>query len=405
MATNMRALPLHRAFVVEDDSLERLRLVALLRKFGFSVVEFEDGAQALAAISQYKPDVIVADWQLPVLSGVDLCKSIRTIDASLRPFTILVTAQDQISDLVEAFEAGADDYLTKPYRAEELHARIRAGQRLSQLRRDLAANAAMLQRALVHQQLAYRALDSELSAAASLQQLLLTQTTAPMPGFRSAHLFRPTGRVGSDLFGILPRPNDRAVFFHFDVAGQGISAALHCFSLASELQSLGLDPATANDPSAWATKIQSRLPLLVPGFGCSLVLGWIDRKLCKGQLCQAGAPLVLAVSPSGKVRPLARGGQPRGTVSAPNYEAVEFTLAPGERIVTYSHGIPDCIDPSGVPFGVARLETTLAEAAAMALPQMTQAVGKAVDDWRQEAMHGDDVSLLAIEIAEFGITP
>jgi two-component system, OmpR family, response regulator RegX3 len=109
--------------VVEDEESFIDALTVGLRREGFMVVVARDGVEGLAQFDRYKPDVVLLDVMLPRMSGIDVCRQIRTRS---RTPVIMVSAKTSEIDTVVGLEVGADDYITKPYRLRELVARIRA---------------------------------------------------------------------------------------------------------------------------------------------------------------------------------------------------------------------------------------------------------------------------------------
>lgn len=121
---NSPSAPKPRVLVVDDDKAVRESLRRSLEFNGFEVVLAEDGAEALARIAAAAPDVVVMDVMMPRLDGIETTKALRTAGNDL-PILVL-TARDAVGDRVEGLDAGADDYLTKPFALQELLARLRA---------------------------------------------------------------------------------------------------------------------------------------------------------------------------------------------------------------------------------------------------------------------------------------
>ncbi len=113
-----------RLLVVEDDPQVRAMLTRALRYEGFEVAAACDGAEAMAALRASPPDLLLLDLLLPDADGVDLCGRLR--DAGDPVPILMLTARDTVTDRVAGFEAGADDYLVKPFSTAELVARVRA---------------------------------------------------------------------------------------------------------------------------------------------------------------------------------------------------------------------------------------------------------------------------------------
>jgi two-component system phosphate regulon response regulator PhoB len=110
--------------VVDDDPDIRSVIAFKLQRAGYTVYEEADGEAGLAAATEEHPDLVLLDWMMPRLSGVEVCRAIRD-DASLdRTPVIMLTAKAQEPDVQRAFAAGADDYIVKPFSPRELISRV-----------------------------------------------------------------------------------------------------------------------------------------------------------------------------------------------------------------------------------------------------------------------------------------
>lgn len=124
--------------LVADDHATTRRLIAdILEIDGHEVYSVSDGAQALAALSRDEFHIALVDWMMPHVNGVQLCQTIRQQSADSYLYIILVTGRGQTEDLVTGMEAGADDYLVKPFSSGELRARLRAAERMARLQQQL----------------------------------------------------------------------------------------------------------------------------------------------------------------------------------------------------------------------------------------------------------------------------
>jgi len=127
-----------RILIAEDDTISRRFLETQLAKWGYEVVSARDGNEAWQLLqSDAAPQIAILDWMMPGVDGVELCRRVR--EAGREPYTylILLTALGGEGDLVTGMDAGADDYLTKPCRADELRVRLRAGSRIVELQNQL----------------------------------------------------------------------------------------------------------------------------------------------------------------------------------------------------------------------------------------------------------------------------
>lgn len=165
-----------RILLVDDDRAILLLLKTMLTNAGHEVETARNGVEALALVGKFNPQLIISDWMMPEMDGIAFCRKLRENPAWRSIYVFIVTAQESVDRLVEAFEAGVDDYLTKPINSKVLGARLRAGQRVVQLQEELAFD---------RQQL--REFAEELASSNHrLQQLALTDVLTGLPNRRYA---------------------------------------------------------------------------------------------------------------------------------------------------------------------------------------------------------------------------
>jgi len=135
--------------VAEDDLVSRRALEASLGKWGHPVLLVEDGAAAYEVLARdTAPRLAILDWMMPGLDGPTVCRMVRGNAGRPAPYLILLTARGATEDRVAGLEAGADDYISKPFDRAELRARINVGLRMLALQRSLADRVAELEQAL-----------------------------------------------------------------------------------------------------------------------------------------------------------------------------------------------------------------------------------------------------------------
>ncbi len=140
-----------RILVAEDNVGTRNMLKARLQRWGHEVVCAADGEEAWQTLQQENaPNLLVLDWMMPGRSGLDLCRAVRARETAITPYIILLTGLVDKNDIVEGFEAGANDYVTKPFNGAELRARIKTGQSILELQLSLAKRVADLEASLAH---------------------------------------------------------------------------------------------------------------------------------------------------------------------------------------------------------------------------------------------------------------
>lgn len=135
-----------RVLVADDDPTTRQILTGILKSMGHEVVPAEDGWEAMSALRKSDaPIMALLDWEMPKMDGPEICRRVREVNKTI--YIILVTAKVGTGHLVAGLDAGADDYLVKPFNRDELSARVRVGIRVIQLQANLAARIQQLEEA------------------------------------------------------------------------------------------------------------------------------------------------------------------------------------------------------------------------------------------------------------------
>lgn len=394
--------------LVEDSPTERMRLGMILEQFGYQVALAGNGEEALRMIADMPVDMVVSDWRMPVMNGLSLCRHLHRSQGTKAPYFILITASEDRTSMIEGMDAGADDFLHKPFNREAFRVRVQAGGRILRLRRQLEERNQRMLHALQRETAAAERLQSDLRAAANMQRDLLPAGGTPAPGWGVATLFQPAAVVAGDWYNYFPVGEHHLGFYHLDVAGHGVPAAMLSFTLArfltptSEGASLLL-----NDPDGGATDLTEpgavvrELNRRFQGMDenaqyFTMIYGIIDLRDGRGSLCQAGHPHPLLLHTNGSVTPLGNGGFPVGVFAQADYESTPFQLQPGERLLIYSDGITDCINPSGERLGYDPLVSFLKQEQTTPLEQLLPALDDRLGRWRREVEADDDISALCL---------
>ena len=140
-----------KILIAEDDLTSRRRLEAVLTKWGYEVVSCSNGKQAWERLQNANtPKLAILDWVMPEMGGVEVCRRLRELDTQNPVYVLLLTVRKERENIVCGLEAGADDYIIKPFEPDELQARIRVGCRVLQLQEKLANRIKDLQESLQH---------------------------------------------------------------------------------------------------------------------------------------------------------------------------------------------------------------------------------------------------------------
>lgn len=391
-----------QVLIVEDSPIYRRLLAKMLAQWGYQVCEAENGIAALRILENQPVSMVISDWEMPEMDGLTLCREIRSRQFGHYTYLILLTARENAGDLTLGFDAGADDFLSKPVEQAELRARLHAGARILSLEATLAAHNTRLSEAL-------RQIELDLEAAARIQHSVLPSHQLRYQDFFSDWLFLPSAWVSGDIFNVFPLENHLA-FYCVDVSGHGVGAAMMSLAVARQFlhgraveRFLFADDGEVASPATVVQILNSRFcseeAEIMSYF--TMIYGVIDLASGQGRLCQAGHPTPFIVTPTGEARAVGSGGAPVGLMPELCWEDEDFTLAPGERLCLFSDGITECEDPAGNQFGSQSLQHWLQTHTTLALDELLAQFGQHLIRWRNgngvnNAM-ADDVSLLLIE--------
>ena len=153
-ALDGKASPLNTVLIAEDDPIFRRILESWFKRWDYEAAAVENGVDAWEVLQKEDaPQLVILDWMMPGMDGIELCRRIRKRDQGTYRYVLLLTAKDDKQDVVAGLEAGADDYLTKPFDVDELHARVRAGKRILDLQAALLRAQTALQFDAAHDRL------------------------------------------------------------------------------------------------------------------------------------------------------------------------------------------------------------------------------------------------------------
>jgi phosphoserine phosphatase RsbU/P len=398
-----------RALVVDDSRAQRRVLALQLQRWGFAVTEAESGLQALALWDAAPFDVIISDWMMPGMTGVEFCRAVRARQNEAYSYFILLTSKSETEEITRGLEAGADEFLTKPFNSDELRARLRAGERIVGMQRQVMQKNAEIRTALDKIQDLYDALDRDLQEARKLQLGLMQDRRKGYDQGDVTTLMRPSGHVGGDLAGSFRINHGRIGVYSVDVSGHGVASAMMTARLAGLLsggspdQNIAIRKAAMGQQFAWepdAVAVRlNRLMLDDVQAEQYFTLAYAEVDLFTGAIAvvQAGHPHPVILRANRRIEVIGNGGLPIGLIPNATYETIAAHLLPGDRLILLSDGITECPSPCGEELGQDGLTFILERLADLPSEQLIEAL-----QWELVAFHGkaefpDDVSALIFD--------
>ncbi|MCP5021107.1 MAG: diguanylate cyclase [bacterium] len=174
VVSNLKVCEAQRVLLIDDEETMVRLLSHYLMKAGFEVESASSSKEGLRKAISWAPHIVVTDWMMPGMTGVELCRALRETPVGQRMYVLLVTAHDDDAQILEAFDAGADDYIVKPFNPSILVARVRAGQRTVRMRQEVENAKRIQQRQLADMGILTR----------KLEQAALTDVLTELPNRR-----------------------------------------------------------------------------------------------------------------------------------------------------------------------------------------------------------------------------
>ncbi|MGR3502129.1 PP2C family protein-serine/threonine phosphatase [Pseudaestuariivita sp.] len=351
---------IRRVLVADDSTLQRRILTSSLKRWGFDVVEAASGTEAMALCEEALPDLVLSDWMMPGMDGLEFCTAFRALCGDKHyGYFILLTSKHEKDEVARGLETGADDFLTKPFDASELRARIRAGGRLVSMQKQLSAQNAVVQETLSELQTVYDALDKDIANARKIQEALIPEKSRKFGKSRVSLLLKPCGHVGGDMVGMFSPGHDMVGFYGIDVSGHGITSAMMTARVGGYLSPTHLDQNVAmhrrmerfyamHPPEVLAQHLNDRFTTdsgVEEYF--TMAYAVVDQTSGLLRAVQAGHPHPLVLRVDGRREFLGAGGVPIGLLPGVPFESFETVLSPGDRVLFYSDGFTEAVTQYG----------------------------------------------------------
>ena len=378
--------------LVVDDEPRNVRILQIqLNARGYTVYTAADGLQALEVVKEEMPDLILLDINMPKMDGFEVVKQVRANEATeFIPIVMITALRDTRENRIKSIEAGADDFIEKPFDSLEVLARVRSLLRIKHYQDTLAKYNARLQ--------------EELQMARSIQEILIPQDgVQELSGFRVASHCCPEMAVGGDFFDVWEIAPNRLGVFISDVMGHGVSAAFVTVFIKTILAEF--QQQIENNPghlleilnTRFNDLISSRLFMFATAF-----CGIID--LDKGELVCANAghsfPFLYNAEektyyPVGDKNT----GNGLGIWRDSVYETTHYPFDQLSRMFLYTDGVYEAKNPKGEEFTVDRLGQLVSTWTERSAAELVTSVSEAIDTFTDNCPKDDDLTLIAIEVS------
>ncbi len=328
--------------LVVDDDIDSINLLKRrLETQGMEVLVAHNGRAALGILHNCDVRLVITDWLMPEMDGLELCRRIRASGISGYVYIILLTGRTEKQDIVVGMEAGADDYLAKPFNSDELEVRLGAGIRILSLEQNLVnRNNTIL---------------NDLAAARDLQSSIQTDIFPDISGLECASSLIPSSYLSGDILSVFRLDEKHLGLYHIDVMGHGVRSALFSFFISQRITrsfaSMGLLKTSIdakpyyriNTPKEMATLLNESNLLEEHGSYFTMLYAVLNIETGKMSMYRAGHTLPLIIRSDGDSFYLDEGGAPIGLgIPQDGEEICDIQLSIGDSFIVYSDGLCDC---------------------------------------------------------------
>jgi sigma-B regulation protein RsbU (phosphoserine phosphatase) len=342
-----------------------------------------NGEMALQIASRTPPDLVLLDIMMPGLDGYEVCRRLRGTPETAEVPIMFLSSLEEVQNKTRGFEAGANDYLTKPFEMLEVKARVRS-----------------LLKAKVYSDEAKEQIAAELRIARDIQMGMLPNDFSALEqayGVNFGTVLEPAREVGGDLYGACSAGPERLVFFLGDVSGKGIAASMFMVRAISLARLLARELA---EPGRILARLNDELAADNPsGMFVTLVCGVCEPGCGRLQLANAGQcrPLLLPVGqpPRWAIKSL---GTALGFEPGLVFEPTELTMRSGDAVLLYSDGVTEAFNQQEECYGADRLLADSSAFGGASAAQLASGLLKKVRAFAGPAPQSDDIAILALKI-------
>ncbi|MEG4280618.1 SpoIIE family protein phosphatase [Microcoleus sp. MON1_C1] len=370
--------------VIDDDTAVQELLRRTLKKQGYEVTVASNGEDGVAQAQKLRPALIICDWIMPRLTGIDVCRRVKADpDLSTTQF-FLLTSLGSIADRVKGLDAGADDFISKPIELNELQARVRAGLRLHQLSRDL--------------KIAKQSLEAELAEAAEYVQSLLPDPMTEPISIEAK--FIPSRQLGGDCFDYNWLDADYLAIYLLDVAGHGLRAALPSVAVLNLLRSRALPNIDYYKPSDVLRALNTTFQMSYQNDKYFTIWYGVYNRISRQLVyASAGHPPAVLISQSpastAKIQRLKTPGMPVGMFPDAPYVDNCCDVEDLSTLYIFSDGVYEIHQPDGNIWGLDPFVDLLAAYNGASADQL-ELVLNYIQKLNAKAVFDDDWSLLKV---------
>ena len=378
MSRNMTIL------IVDDDPVNLQVLENLLSLNEYTVLTCLNGRDALSMMEGgLKPDMILLDIMMPLMSGYEVSRKLREKHSLFDLPIMMLTAKNQVADIIAGFEAGANDYLSKPFDRHELLARV--GTHI------ILKEAVKESRKLV-------SIEQELEIARMIQLSTIPESVPKVKGLDVAARYIPMESVGGDFYDFNVFDDGALSVLITDVSGHGVPAAL----VASMVKIIfSMQKGFAGDVVSFFQHMNAVLRGNIASAFVTAIYVYIDLDIMKCSYANAGhVPLILYRKKNNDFRFVKPRGRIIGWLEDISIEPVEMDIEKGDRLILFTDGITESFNSSEEMYGFKRLQDMVEKSAGVSGDELIDDIIKDLREWKGGQQFNDDFTIVVVDVNE-----
>jgi serine phosphatase RsbU (regulator of sigma subunit) len=382
--------------IVDDIPANLNVLCQALEPEGYNVIAAPSGEVALKIAAGTPPDLILLDIMMPGIDGFETCRRMKANATIADIPVIFITAKDEMESIVAGFQVGGVDYITKPFRYEEVAARVKTHLTIKQLRDRLQEANKQLGAENARK-------TEELETARIIQQGFLPASVPEVSNLEIAAFQKPATEVGGDYYDFFPQCDGKLVLAIGDATGHGVGASLMVSATKTALL-------TIEEPDL-TTKISNMNNILKQTnshrlLNMALTLIELSQEsnsnTVQVKATGGGMPPIYLLRSNGNVEEITIEGLPLGAMAGSEYRLTEFQLERTEVLILMSDGLPERINDEGELFGYTQLVAEINQAGKISpsASEFLETLVRNNDNWSNNTPQNDDVTLVVLKVKE-----
>ena len=392
--------------IVDDIPANLNVLCQVLEPEGYNIIAAPSGEVALQIAARAQPDLIILDIMMPGMDGFETCRRLKANQSTADIPVIFITAKDETESLVEGFQVGGVDYITKPFQHEEVRVRVRTHLTIKQLQDRLREANDELEEAYNQLEADNARKTEELETAHVIQKGFLPVSPPELPYLEIAAFQKSATEVGGDYYDFFAKTefsHSKLVVAIGDAAGHDVGASLMVSATKTALLTIDEPDLTKS-----ISKMNSVLKQINSHRLINMALVLIElshdtnSSTVQVKAAGGGMPPLYILRSNGDVEEIAIKGLPPGMMEGAKYGLTEFRLERWDMLILMSDGLPERINDTGELFGYTQLVAYIKKAGEMrqSASELLKTLVKSGDDWSNNTPQNDDVTLVVLKVKE-----